>query len=403
MNVLKKYTLLMLALTASLVAGAQEQMRIWHGGKGTRTPLTTIVYNADGTTFTVNGTTYEMAEVDSITMVHVMRVHFDGNRATVQMGDVENVSYTIDGAHVNIENNNTANELEVYLSGTAPDGSLTYTGTYKCKFYLNGVNLTSSRGAAIDIQCGKRVDVTLMDGTVNTLVDCPDGEQKGTFYCKGHVQMNGGGSLIIKGNTRHAFACKEYLSLSKSTGKIQILGAVSDGLHVGQYFDMRGGDITIENVQRDGIELETIRLDDEITPNPSKELNGLMMISGGTITASITGEDAKGIRNEEGDMTITGGTILINNSGNGSRGIQTDGNLTIGGTADITINASGDRCTLPEHKADPHRCRGMKLGGNLTIEGGVTTITSTGNKSQDIKLAGKYTKTGGILNATINY
>ncbi len=396
-----------MCLASAVTASAQQYMRIWQAGNDTRVALQDITYSADGSILQVAGKQYTTASIDSITMVHVITVSYKGEQATVDTDNAPGVTYTVDGANVNIVSTNVAQELETVLQGQSNNGSLTYTGPLKCKFTLNGLNLTSTQGAAIDIQCGKRVDLILADGTQNTLTDAAGGLQKAALYCKGHLEVEGSGSLTVSGNTRHAIASKEYLQLKKSTGNIIIQKAVGDAIHVGQYLLMNGGNITIdENTACDGIQVETMLLDDNLTPDPSKEENGKIFIKGGTINAVIAHEDFKGIKNDEGDVFISGGTINIKANGNGSRGIQTDGNMTISaesGATNIRIEANGARCTAAEDASDPHRCMGIKVEKNLTVTGGTTTVTNTGKKARGIKVNGTYTKRGGTVNATVVY
>lgn len=396
-----------MCLASVVTASAQQYMRIWQAGNDTRVALQDITYSADGSILQVAGKQYTTASIDSITMVHVITVSYKGEQATVDTGNAPGVTYTVDGANVNIVSTNVAQELETVLQGQSNNGSLTYTGPLKCKFTLNGLNLTSTQGAAIDIQCGKRVDLILADGTQNTLTDAVGGLQKAALYCKGHLEVEGSGSLTVSGNARHAIASKEYLQLKKSTGNIIIQKAAGDAIHVGQYLLMNGGNITIdENTACDGIQVETMLLDDNLTPDPSKEDNGKIFIKGGTINAVIAHEDFKGIKNDEGDVFISGGTINIKANGNGSRGIQTDGNMTISaesGATNIRIEANGARCTAAEDASDPHRCMGIKVEKNLTVTGGTTTVTNTGKKARGIKVNGTYTKRGGTVNATVVY
>lgn len=396
-----------MCLASVVAASAQQYMRIWQAGNDTRVALQDITYSADGSILQVAGKQYTTASIDSITMVHVITVSYKGEQATVDTGNAPGVTYTVDGANVNIVSTNVAQELETVLQGQSNNGSLTYTGPLKCKFTLNGLNLTSTQGAAIDIQCGKRVDLILADGTQNTLTDAVGGLQKAALYCKGHLEVEGSGSLTVSGNARHAIASKEYLQLKKSTGNIIIQKAAGDAIHVGQYLLMNGGNITIdENTACDGIQVETMLLDDNLTPDPSKEDNGKIFIKGGTINAVIAHEDFKGIKNDEGDVFISGGTINIKANGNGSRGIQTDGNMTISaesGATNIRIEANGARCTAAEDASDPHRCMGIKVEKNLTVTGGTTTVTNTGKKARGIKVNGTYTKRGGTVNATVVY
>ena len=292
----KTYLIFSLLLFASIMQ-AQEQIRVWKEGESKRFTTSEIQFSEDGTTFSVADSTYDCATIDSITVVHTVTVTFDGDTAYVDLGHAANVTDTIKGAHVNIVSTNTKSELEFVLQGESTHGSLTYDGPLKCKFYLNGLNLTSDEGAAINIQCGKRVDLILKEGTENFLVDAPNGEQKGALYCKGHLEVSGGGSLTVSGNSKHAIATKEYMQIKKSTGSITVNKAVSDAMHIGQYFLMEGGTLNIGGQGGEGIQVETLTIvteDNDTIPNPEKEDNGLMFIRGGqlNVTASALGSKA---------------------------------------------------------------------------------------------------------------
>ena len=268
-----------------------------------------------------------------------------------------------------------------------------------CCKALNDLNLTSDRGAAIDIQCGKRVDLILVDGTDNYLTDAAGGEQKAALYCKGHLEVEGGGSLTVKGNTKHAIATKEYMQLKKSTGSITVIGAVSDAMHVGQYFLMSGGKVTLSGQSGDGLQVETMTLDDDVTPNPDKENNGMMFIHGGSLDITAANTDTKAIK-APADMIVTGGTFTLLASGDGSRGIQVTGNMTINEDDNKTlmqIRATGTTYEDPVTD-ESTRCMGIKVKGNLTIEAGTIQIANKGKNSYGIKVDGVYTKSA---NATV--
>ena len=388
-----------LLLCCALASQAQEQIRIWQSGNDTRLTTTEMPFSDDGSTFTVGDLTFDTSTVDSITVVHTVYVTFSGETATVDLGHAPDVVATTDGAHVSIVSTNTKNELEFVLQGESSQGSLTYTGSLKCKFYLNGLNLTSDRGAAIDIQCGKRVDLILVSGTDNYLTDAAGGTQKAALYCKGHLEVEGSGSLTVKGNTRHAIASKEYMQLKKSTGSITVTGAVSDAMHVGQYFLMSGGSLNLTGQGGDGLQVEVVTLSDDVTPDPDKENNGQMYIKGGTITIEAAADDVKGIK-VPGNLTVSGGTFQLLASGNGSKGISVAGNMLVNeddNTTLMRIRATGGMYEDPETEEES-RCMGIKVTGNLTVNAGTIQVSNTGSGSRGIKIDGTYTKSA---NATV--
>jgi len=390
---MKKLFITSLLLCSVAMTHAQEQLRIWKAGNDTRVTTTEVPFSDDGSTFTVGDQTFNTSEVDSITVVHTIYVTFAGDTATVDLGHAPDVTTTTDGAHVSILSTNTRHELELVLQGESTQGSLTYDGPLKCKFYLNGLNLTSNRGAAIDIQCGKRVDLILVSGTENVLADAAGGTQKAALYCKGHLEVEGSGSLSVTGNTKHGIATKEYMQLKKSTGTITVNKAVSDAMHIGQYFLMSGGTLTLTGQAGDGLQVETLTLDDDITPNPDKENNGQMFICGGSISVAAVNIETKGIK-VPGNLTVSGGTFQIVASGDGSKGISVAGNMLVNeddNTTFMQILATGN-IYEDEETEEETRCMGIKVDGNLTVNAGTIRVANTGSGSRGIRVHGKYTK-----------
>ncbi len=333
-------------------------------------------------------------------------ITYSGSTATVNIPEeMEGVTCESGtSAHVVLTSTNTAKELYYAIEGSSTNGSLTINGTYKLSVMLNGVNLTSNQGAAINIQCGKRINLIMKDGSTNTLADYAAGEQKACLYTKGHFEIEGNGTLNVTGNANHAIASKEYLQIKKSVKAINIKKAANDAIHVGQFFQMNGGEVTIdENTLNDGIQVE-YETDDNDQIVADEENTGSVIIKAGTINITVnSAEDAKGVK-AEGDVTISGGTINIEAKSNGSRGIQADGNMTIGeesGTTTITIAATGKKCTVPEDSEDPHKCWGIKIDGELTMNAGTLTVTKDGVTTKNGIRCGSYTKNGGTIKALI--
>jgi len=263
-----------------------------------------------------------------------VEVTYDGQEVKIENPYfLQGVSFSIDGAYVTETNLNTTNEIATVLSGSTQDGSFTYEGSYKTTIELDGVDIISQRGAAIDIECGKRVALDVKRESVNTLVDAANGEQKAALYCKGHLEIDKAGTLNVTGKTAHAIAAKEYIKLKKSEGKINVLGAVKDGIHCKQYYMGNGFEVNISNVGGDGIQAEL-----DGTPNSDEIVDGTIIINGGTytITNSTNGwkegtetHTAKGL-NADGNMQLNAGTITISMSGSGGKGIRVEGTYTQG-------------------------------------------------------------------------
>jgi hypothetical protein len=406
----KLFLLLMLALFGFGAASAQQTMYICKGSTYTAVTLANagdMTFSSAGTVLTVNGTAYTVADIDSITFAKpnfnnttssFVQVVYNGTTATVTIPSALASTVTCSSgtsSNVVITSTNTTDEIECQLSGTSTSGSFTYNGSYKCTISLKGVNLTSTKGAAIDIECGKRIALILEDGTTNTLADYASGSQKACFYCKGHMEVEGAGSLSVVGNVKHAISTNEYLQLKKTTGAITITSAANDGIHAGQYFQMNGGVLTISGTKGDCVQAEA-------TTTTTDENNGQIIIKGGTLNLTVSSDDVKGLKADK-DITVTGGTYVINVSGAGSKGISTDGNMTISeadNTTNMTIKATGG--TYTDTTGDTSRCMGMNITGNLTISAGTITVTNTGDGSRGIKVDGTYSHTGGTVTANVS-
>ena len=351
-------------------------------------------------------------DIDSITfskpqMEKVVNIVYDGAQAKVTIPSfVQGVSCSSGtSSDVVLTSTNITDEIIYNVVGSSSDGSLVIEGDYKLTIRLNGVDLTSKKGAAIHVKCGKRIAVDMADGTVNSFSDAANGTQKACIYTKGHFEFEGAGTLNVTGNANHAIASKEYLQIKKSVKAINILKAANDAIHAGQYFQMNGGELNItKTTVSDGIQAE-YELDDNDAIIQDEENTGGVVIKGGTLNITMeNSEDAKAIK-AEGDIDISGGTFVINAVSNGTRGIQTDGDLIISednNPTSITINAKGAKCTLAEDVDDPHRCMGMKIDGNMTVNAGTINVYNTGSKSKGIKVVGVYTVKGGTVNASID-
>lgn len=206
-------------------------------------------------------------------------------------------------SHVKISNTNATTEYCVRLRGSTTNGSFWYSAKYKMTMELDGVNITNPNGAAIDNQCGKRIDVKLIKGTVSNIMDGTGSDHKAAMYFKGHPEFKGGGTLNVTGVYAHAISAKEYILLKENLGTLNILGAVKDGLHCGtgvgdaekDYFQMDGGNVTISNCKSNAVDSDDF---------------GTMAFTGGIMTIHASSPDAEAI-NCDGEMTVTGTAQII--------------------------------------------------------------------------------------------
>ena len=350
----------------------------------------------------------------------VIEIVYNGSTATVNSNGISDIVQTVNGANVTITSKTTNKEYTYKVKGASTDGSLTINGDYKLTLQLAGVTLVNNHGgAAIDVECGKRIAVELADGTVNTLTDAANGEQKAALYFKGHVEFKGSGTLNVTGKTKHAISAKEYIELKSTTGSINVMGAVSDGIHCGKgkvnnennYFRMKGGIVNIINVGGDGVDSDDygiIQIEGgAISLNISDDATGLkadstVTIKDGLVNISVNGDDSKGIRANH-TINILGGKTTIIVEGDGSKGIKAKrdednvlngGYLNISG-GELSIQCIGGNLTTG---TETTKCVAISVDADLKQTAGDVNITVLGAEALGCTVDGNKTHTGGTFN-----
>ncbi len=406
---------------------------------------------SNGETLTVMGKTLNVSDItkmyvdESEVTDNNVSVVYDGTTATVTVaGNVAKyVDASVTGAHVSIEqssdvSDDTCGEITYTLSGSSTDGAFAMSGSYKASIELNGLTLTNPSGAALDIQNGKRIDLSVKKGTENTLTDASSGSQKGCIVCKGHLEMKGKGVLNVYGNTAHAIYAKEYVEMKNCT--VNVLAAVKDGINCNQYFLLESGELNVSGVADDGVQVSykddtdreaedtgsltitggTVNISVIGTATKGLKAEGDLLVSDGTITISTSGggewdsDDAKtkaaSCMSADGAIQIDGGTLTLTSSGAGGKGINGDSTLVING-GDITITTKGglyayvngteyngytgntDNLTSDQKSS----AKGIKIDGNVTINGGTITVTTSGNGAEGIESKSELTVNDGTI------
>lgn len=323
--------------------------------------------------------------IENSSFTSQVKITYNGTSATVT-GDINGVTLDINGADVTV--NSSAKNVEYVLSGTATNGSFKVYSEKKFKLTLDGVSLTSTTGAAINIQSKKRVFVESVAGTTNTLTDAStytstvDGEdQKACLFSEGQLLFSGSGKLTVNGNYKHGICSDEYVYIHSGT-HITVASAPKDGIHTNDKIVVGGGVLTL-TPSGDGLDCE----------------EGKIFVRGGLLKAKITGAASKGLKSEWG-MSITGGTVLVLNTGDAEydsddqdisspAGIKCGGNMTIG-DAVVLLKSTGDAG------------KGLNVDSTLTVTAGEVKVITTGSQYVYGRLdsSAKGIKADGVL--TIN-
>ena len=338
-------------------------------------------------------TSIATAQIDSITVDReaynplAIAINYSdaGARLTVPCHLKDKLTITVDAAKVGfLQATDLLEEVTYTLSGASANGSFAMDGEYKASLVLNGLTLTNTAGPAIDIANGKRINVTLPAGTTTTLTDGAGGTHKACFFINGHAEFEGAGTLVLTGNSKHAYASDEYTQFKPTFGQMQVAKAASDGLHVEQYLQVQGGTFTFANIAGDNVDVS-------ITKTPTDTLN-------------VASDDTKGMKCDSA-MTITGGTIKATVSGLGTKGISVGTDLLIAQpttTATLIDMAVTGTTYMPGDAQLESKCRGIKVKGDFTFDGGTIKISATGVKSKAISVDGDYTYKSGSINCAVD-
>ena len=257
--------------------------------------------------------TLSFAQVSIADTTYYVLVSYSGNSATVEMtDDVKSyVTASVNGADVTISSTASASisEITYGLTGATTDGSFTMVGTYKATMELFGVTITNPDGPAIDIQNGKRIEISAKSGTTSTLTDgtsTATDAWKGAFQCKGHTEFKGKGTLNVYGNYAHAIWNKEYIEVKNCT--INVYSAVKDAINCNQYFSMESGVINLSGFGDDGIQV-SLKTNDTSTEN-----TGNFTMTGGTINIDMTGASGDSVKAEGTKSVASSAALNVTNT-----------------------------------------------------------------------------------------
>ena len=234
------------------------------------------------------------AKKDQVTIVYA------GNSVKVSQPKNKDIQIKHNGAKVVVESAVTDKEVEYVLKGSSANGSFELNGAYKATVTLDGLELTAQEGAAINLKCGKRMNLNIKNGSKNVLEDGADTLHKACIYTKGHLEIEGGGQLTVKANSKNAIAAKEYVQIKQSAGKIAISSATGNGISSGSDLTIDGGTI---DINLSSVDKKALKCDSTLT------------INGGALKAVLTGDGGKGVKCD-GDMVMNGGSLDIETSGN---------------------------------------------------------------------------------------
>lgn len=320
-------------------------------------------------------------------------------------------------------------KIDYVLKGTTSDGSLTLYSEKKCKMTLDGVSITNSDGAAINmpkksvgtVSYGGKTCYVVLKGT-NSLTDgttyssAVSGEDmKATLFSEGQLIFSGTGTLNVTSRYGHGIASDDFIRIrgGKHNPVINVT-SVKDGISVNDYLLMYGGTVTV-NAADDGVDVGkgyvainggrlTVNATDEgIAASYQGEndgtvdatINPSITVAGGLVTVTTTGDKGHAVRARK-DITVSGGIIRATVKGAGSKALNADGKINITG-GKVTSMVDG----LPiydDEENDLSSAAGIRSKSTFTVSGtAVIAIKATADGGKGINSTGLVTVSGGNI------
>ena len=338
-------------------------------------------------------------------------VTYNGSNATVESNN-SSIKSHISGAYVALDMTSVSG-VEVIVMGKTSDGGLKIYSENKYKLTLNGTDITSKRGPAINSQAGKRVYLHLANGTTNRLTDCAtyqddhytlpgtaNEDRKGALFTEGHIIVSGYGALVVAGKYKHAIVTDGYY-YQRPGSTVVVTEAIKNGIHVkGDSDDGIGTKITggLIYATVSGTAGKGIKCDMDIDIAGGK----LNITTSGNATYDSDSKDTSSASCLKSDtnINIKGGKLALSSSGTGGKGISADADIVIdGGNTDISTTG-GQYKYSTQLTSSP---KGIRADGNITINGGSLNISVTGKSegSEGFESKNTITINGGdiVINA----
>ena len=375
-----KQILFTIATLLTGMAAAAQTLNVTTGGTTYQFPAdqTGTMTFSGGTQMTIIGKTFDISQIskmwtdDSSLKDNNVNIQYNGTEALVYVaGNIaQYVDVTISGAHVSIAQSSMVDDTV---------GEVTYnlSGTSTDgEFAMSGSYkaTVTLNGLTLTNPTGAPINIT--NGKRIEMSVKKDTENTLVDGAGGSQK----GCLYVKGHLE--LKGKGILNITGNTSHaiksgeyveiknctVNILKSVKDGINCSQYFLMESGTLSMKSIGDDGIQCD---LEGDTSTgmltDHEDEDSGNIYLLGGTISATITADACKGI-NAEGDMLIEGGDITITTSG--------------GGLWDSKkLKTKSSSC--------------LSADGNITISGGTLTLTSTGAGGKGINADGAFTLDGG--------
>ena len=264
------------------------------------------------------------------------------------------------------------------LNGTLSDGQIIVDTADEelVRLLLNGVDISCSTSAPINVSNAEKVVVVLVDGTENILSDASsyvyasaeEDEPNAALFSKADLTLSGSGSLTVNANNNDGISSKDGLIIAG--GNITV-NSVDDGIRGKDYLVVENGNVSVR-AGGDGLKSD----------NEEETDKGFIQITGGTVNITASGDAIAA----QTDVLISAGTFNISTNGvaddtSSSKGIKGLTLVVINGgtfainTTDDAVHSNTDIVINGGTYAISSGDDGMHADASLTINNGSITIS----------------------------
>lgn len=323
-------------------------------------------------------------------------------------GNVEITGGNIVVTHTGLAGKGISANGDVVISG----GNLDFTTTGGASAsYIDETGATDSAAS----------DCTKADGNVNitggTLAMRVDGASADVISATLGMNISGGSfGIIARGDQSKGLKCKGDMALGGGTFDIDLTGnVVLELVSTGRYDPSFCTGIKCDtNLTITG---GTFDISHSGTAGKGVSVDGAIIMTGGsfditttgsatasfTNSSGVTGRSAADSFKADGNLTITGGTLNAHSTGTGGDAVSCGGVAVIGVLGNntspvITAGTTGARVLVSG--SDYLNAKAFKSVGNLTINGGHYTGTTSTEGGEGLESKGQVTINGGILEIT---
>lgn len=289
-------------------------------------------------------------------------------------GNCEGEGISFSGNTLNITGEGT-----YVISGNLPDGMINVSTKQKVKLKLNGVNISNSTGPAIMVNDAKRLTITLIEGTVNT-VSGGSTANDGAICTNDTLEIKGAGTLHVNGTVEHGISSDDDVVIKN--GNIHV-NAVKTGIMANDDITISGGALKVVGKTNGMKSKGTLHIaggNIHVTGGPKETKSGLFSMTSFTLTGGSLYVIGCGAA-EPDPATSTQNSIAVKLSPS----IAGGGSAVISGGGSILFDARSDTAFNTIFVSTPEIREGMEFQvsangadcGLFTTTANMTSVTAT--------------------------